>query len=308
MNANCFEFAAEVRQALDAGQPVVALESTIIAHGMPYPANVETALEVERIIKEAGAQPATIGILDGHIHVGLSAAQIEQLATRTGVMKACERDLPLAVARSADAAATAGATLAIAASSGIGVFVTGGIGAVGPHARQDFDISADLTALERHSAITVCAGAKAFMDTAATLEWLETHAVQVATWQADEFPLFFLRSSGVPTPWRVDQPEELASTLRARRRLGMSSGILLGVPLPKEDTLDADETQKAIEEALRWADAGAVSGKRLTPFLLARINDITAGRSLAANQALIRNNARVGAAIARALTPNATPC
>lgn len=279
-------------------KPLVALESTIIAHGMPYPRNVETALSVERIVRDAGAEPKTIGILQGEIITGLTPAQIQEIATRPNVWKACERDIALAVAQKADAAVTAGASLALAARAGIEVFVTGGIGAVGPEASRDFDISADLPAIAEYPVLTVCAGAKAFMDIPATLEWLETHRVPVATWQADEFPLFYSRSSGVPSPCRFDTAGDVARFLDARRRLGFQGGVLLAVPLPEEQALPAEETHSAIAEALRRAKENGVVGKAMTPFLLSQIKDITGGRSLESNVALIKQNARIGAEIA----------
>lgn len=284
-----------------ARKPIIALESTIIAHGMPYPANVETALAVEAIVREAGAEPKTLGILGGEIITGLTPDQIEQMATRPNVWKACERDIALAVAQKADAAVTAGASLALAARAGIGVFVTGGIGAVGPDASQDFDISADLPAIAEYPVLTVCAGAKAFMDIPATLEWLETHRVPVGTWRSDEFPLFYSRSSGVASPARFDTAEEVARLLDARRRLGFRGGVLLAVPLPEAEALPEDETRAAIAEATAQARQAGIAGKALTPFLLGRIKEITGGRSLEANIALIKQNARVGAEIAVAL-------
>lgn len=268
---------------------------------MPYPRNVETALAVEAIVRKAGAQPRTIGILDGEIICGMSPAQIERIATTPNVWKACERDIALAVARRADAAVTAGASLAIAARAGIPVFVTGGIGAVGPDASRDFDISADLPAIAEYPVLTVCAGAKAFMDIPATLEWLETHRVPVATWQADEFPLFYSRSSGVPSPTRFDDAASVARFLHTRRRLGYRGGVLLAVPLPAEHALPERETRAAIAQALHHAKEKGVTGKALTPFLLAQIQEITGGRSLESNIALIRHNARIGAEIAVAL-------
>ncbi len=281
--------------------PIVALESTIIAHGMPYPRNVETALEVERIVREAGAEPKTLGILKGEIVVGLTPEQIEEIGTKQGVWKACERDIPLAVAQKADAAVTAGASMALAARAGIEVFVTGGIGAVGPHASRDFDISADLPAIAEYPVVSVCAGAKAFMDIGATLEWLETQRVPVGTWQAEEFPLFYSRRSGFASGWRVDRAEEVASAWDARKRLGFRGGMLIAAPLPAECALPEEETRAAIEEALSRAEISGVSGKGLTPFLLAEIKAITGGRSLESNVALIRNNARIGAEIAVAI-------
>ncbi|WP_394766618.1 pseudouridine-5'-phosphate glycosidase [uncultured Paludibaculum sp.] len=282
-------------------QPVVALESTIIAHGMPYPVNVETALAVERIVAAQGATPATLGILDGRIIVGLSTDEIERIATAGGVLKACERDIPIAVAHGANAATTAGASLAIAAAAGIAVFVTGGIGAVGPQASTDFDVSADLPAIAEYPVITVCAGAKAFMDIGATLEWLETHRVPVATWGSDEFPLFYSRRSGFSSGWRVESAAEVAAVHQAKRRLGLDGGLLVAVPLPEEQALPEEMTHSAIRESLRQAGEAGISGKALTPFLLSRIKELTGGRSLESNIALIRNNARVGGQIAAAL-------
>ncbi len=278
-------------------QPTVALESTIIAHGMPYPANVETALAVEQIIRDAGAVPKTLGILDGEVIVGLSPDQIERLATTDGVWKACERDIPLALARRATAALTAGASLAVAASCGIEVFVTGGIGAVGPTAAADFDISADLPAIAEYRVLTVCAGAKAFMDVAATLEWLETHRVPVGVWQSDEFPLFYSRRSGYNAGWAVSSAAEAAAVFHARPR----GGVLIAVPVPAAAALPEEETGAAVASALASAQEAGIHGKALTPFLLGRVNELTAGRSLAANISLIGNNARVGAEIAKAL-------
>lgn len=277
--------------------PLVALESTIVAHGMPYPANVETALAVEQIIRDAGAEPRTLGILDGEIVVGMTPDQIEQLATRHDVWKAGERDIPLALARRANAALTAGASLAVAARHGIDVFVTGGIGAVGPTASRDFDISADLPAIAQYKVITVCAGAKAFMDIGATLEWLETHRVPVGVWQSGEFPLFFSRLSGFSAAWNVPDAAEAAAVFRARH----SGGVLIAVPLPAADALPEDEARAAIATALSDAQAAGIHGKSLTPYLLGRIKELTMGRSLSANIALIRNNAQVGAQIAKAL-------
>lgn len=277
--------------------PLVALESTIVAHGMPYPANVETALAVEQIIRDAGAEPRTLGILDGEIVVGMTPDQIEQLATRHDVWKAGERDIPLALARRANAALTAGASLSVAARYGIDVFVTGGIGAVGPTASRDFDISADLPAIAQYKVVTVCAGAKAFMDIGATLEWLETHRVPVGVWQAGEFPLFFSRLSGFPAAWNVPDAAEAAAVFRARH----SGGVLIAVPLPAADALPEDEARAVIATALSDAQAAGIHGKSLTPYLLGRIRELTMGRSLSANIALIRNNAQVGAQIAKAL-------
>ena len=221
---------------------------------------------------------------------------------QSGVWKTCERDIPMAVARQANAATTAGASLAIAAACGIRVFVTGGIGAVGPQASGDFDISADLPAIAGYPVVTVCAGAKAFMDVAATLEWLETHRVPVATWRSQEFPLFFCRHSGCRNEWAAESAEEIAAVYRAQRELGVEAGLLVAVPLPESEALEEPEARAAINEAFEWAKGGGVTGKQLTPFLLAKISELTGGRSLQSNVALIRNNAEVGAGIAVALS------
>lgn len=282
-------------------RPVVALESTIIAHGMPYPANVETALAVEKIVAEHGAIPATLGILDGRIIVGLSHDEIARLGTGKNVLKACERDIPLAVTRGENAATTAGASIAIAAAAGIRVFVTGGIGAIGPQAATDFDISADLPAIAEYPVITVCAGAKAFMDIGATLEWLETQRVPVATWRSEEFPLFYSRRSGFQSGWRVDEAAEVVSVFVAKQRLGLTGGLLVAVPLPEEHALPEEITRAAIAESLAQAKQAGILGKALTPFLLSKIKELTDGRSLDSNIALIKNNASVGAQIAVAL-------
>ncbi|MBM3726931.1 MAG: pseudouridine-5'-phosphate glycosidase [Acidobacteria bacterium] len=301
MNSRLFAVAPRVREALDHGRPVVALESTIIAHGMPYPANVETALAVESIVREHGAEPATLGVLDGQIIAGMSPAEITCIGSTPGVVKACERDLPWAVATRANAAVTAGASVAIAAACGIRVFVTGGIGGVGLEAANDFDISADLPALALHPVLTVCAGAKAFMDIAATLQFLETWRVPVATLGAPDYPLFYTRQSGVPSPWNAQSEDEVARVFAARLALGQQGGLLCAVPVPAAHELPAAVTAEATTRAWRESRSAGLAGKDLTPFLLARVAELTGGESLAANIALIRNNARAGAAIAGAL-------
>jgi pseudouridine-5'-phosphate glycosidase len=291
-----------VKEALQQGEPVVALESTIIAHGMPYPANIETARMVEQIISDAGAVPATLGMVAGEVVVGLSSEQLQLFATSNEVLKAGERDLPLAAAKKAHAATTAGASIAIAGAAGIRVFVTGGIGGVGPLAAQDFDVSADLLALSDYPVITVCAGTKAFMDVAATLEYLETLRVPVATWRNDQFPLFYSRHSGCRSEWIVQNAEEVASAFVAQEALGIKRGLLLGVPVPEFASLPEAETRKAIDSALARLKASGVTGKAVTPFLLTAIKELTEGRSLKANIALIQNNARIGAEVAKQLS------
>lgn len=301
MICRMLEIAPHVQDALTRGAPVVALESTIIAHGMPYPVNVETALKVEEIVRGTGALPATLGVLSGRIVVGLSREQIELIATSKDVLKAGERDLALAVAKNAHAATTAGASIAIASAAGIRVFVTGGIGGVGPLAAQDFDISADLYAIADYPVITVCAGTKAFMDVPATLEVLETLRVSVATFQTDEFPLFYTRSSGCKSDWIVQSAAEVAQAFNVQMSLGVHRGMLVGVPVPEAAALPEQETRAAIDSALAKLKQSGITGKAVTPFLLAAIKEHTEGRSLAANIALIQNNARVGAEIAVAL-------
>ncbi|MBV6433581.1 MAG: Pseudouridine-5'-phosphate glycosidase [Bryobacteraceae bacterium] len=302
MNRERIVVAPGVQEALGDGAPVVALESTIIAHGMPYPENVETALAVERIVRSHGAVPATLGVVAGEVVAGLTAEQIELFGTDREVEKAGERELPLVVARKAHAAVTAGASIAIAGAVGIRVFVTGGIGGVGPLASKDFDISADLQAIAAYSVITVCAGTKAFMDVPATLEYLETMRTPVATWRAAEFPLFYSRRSGVKSPWVAREAGEIARAFDAKMSLGMNGGILVAVPVPEEEALPEEETRGAIDKAMARIREAAVTGKAVTPFLLNAIREETGGRSLQANVALIRNNARVGAEIAAALS------
>ncbi len=298
MKREALRIAGHVTAALADGRPVVALESTIIAHGMPYPVNLDTALGVEQIIRDAGALPATLGMLDGEIVVGLTPDEMEVMATAKGVEKAGERDLPVFAAQRKHAAVTAGASIAIAAAVGIDVFVTGGIGGVGPMAARDFDISADLPAIAEYRVITVCAGTKAFMDVAATLEYLETCRVPVATVGTDDFPLFYSRSSGVRSPWRVDDVAEIAAAFLAQKRLGRTGGFLVGVPVPEASALPVEQTRAAVATAMRRIEEAGITGKAVTPFLLAAIKEVTEGQSLDANIALIRNNAAVGARIA----------
>ena len=301
MKRDSFRIHPNVSSALAEGRPVVALESTIIAHGMPHPRNVETALEVESIVAKAGAVPATIGMLSGEVVVGLSLEEIEHFGTSRTIQKACERDLGLARARRVDAATTAGASMAIAAAAGIRVFVTGGIGGVGPWANEDFDVSADLTALAHHQVITICSGAKAFMNIAATLEVLETLRVPVVGYGSDDFPLFYSAHSGVALPWRVEAAAEVAAMFRSHLELGLPGGLLVGVPVPDDQALALEESRRAIERALAAGRRAGITGKALTPFLLAAIQTATGGRSLEANIALIRKNAQVGAEVAAAL-------
>jgi len=283
--------AAPVREALAVGRPVVALESTVIAHGLPYPANVEVARAMEAAIHVEGAMPATIALLDGQIAVGLDDTEIERLATEPGVLKASRRDIAPALARHATAATTVAGTLSCAALAGIHVFATGGIGGVHRGAEHNFDISADLLELARAPVLTVCAGAKAILDLPLTLEYLETHGVPVVGFGTDELPAFYSRESGLQVPHRADTPDEVAAIARAQWASGLGGGILVACPIPAEHALMASEIEAAIALAQRDADERRVSGPTLTPFLLARVAELTGGESVAANRALLLNNA-----------------
>jgi len=290
--------------------PVVALESTVISHGLPYPENLYTALHLEEVVRSEGAIPATIGIIGGDIIVGLDQAQIEHLATAKGVRKVSRRDLPVVVARRLDGATTVATTAWVAHRAGIKVFATGGIGGVhrsglrndeGAPGFLPADISADLPELAQTPVLVVCAGAKAILDLPATLEWLETYGVPVLGYGTDCFPAFYHRDSGLPVDVRADSPEEVAALYRAQRALGLPAGMLVTVPVPEEAELPRDQMEAAIAAALEEAEERRVSGKALTPFLLARVSVLTGGASLRANLALLENNARVGAQIALAL-------
>jgi len=290
----------EVAEALSDGAPVVALESTIISHGMPYPQNVQTAVEVETIIRELGATPATIAVLDGHAHVGLDAEALELLASSPDVSKVSVRDLPYVIARGAHGATTVAATTRLAALAGISVFVTGGLGGVHRGAQQTFDTSADLTELATSNVAVVSAGVKSILDIGLTLETLETLGVPVLAFGTDEFPAFFSRSSGHPAPMRVDTPQQVAAVMAAKWDLGISGGLAVVCPIPAEDELPAGEIDRIVEQALADMDVRGIHGKDATPFLLGRIVEITGGASLTANIALVKNNAHLGAQVAAA--------
>jgi pseudouridine-5'-phosphate glycosidase len=291
----------EVQQALAGGGPVVALESTIISHGMPYPQNLTTALDVEAVVRAHGAVPATIAVVDGRLRVGLDAAALERLANGSGVLKASRRDLPAMVARGATAGTTVAATMYLAHLAGIDIFATGGIGGVHRGAETTFDVSADLDELGSTPVTVVCAGAKSILDLPKTLEVLETRGVPVIGLATDEFPAFFTRSSGLPVDQRVENPQELARILAEHARLRMRGGVLVVNPIPVADALVAQEIDARISEALADADTARVSRKDVTPYLLGRINELTGGRSLVANIALVRHNAEVAARTAVAL-------
>ncbi|GIL58400.1 hypothetical protein Vafri_13535 [Volvox africanus] len=294
------EISPEVQAALSEGRPVVALESTIITHGMPWPDNLSTALEVEEVVRASGAVPATIAIIKGAPHIGMQREQLEYIAQKgTAVQKVSRRDLPVVMAKQLDGATTVSATSALAALAGIHVFVTGGIGGVHRGGEVTMDISADLTELGRTPIAVVCAGAKSILDIPRTLEVLETWGVAVASYGTDEFPAFFTPRSGCRSPARVDSPAEAAAMLDSVQRLGLGSGMLVAVPIPHEQAAEGEEVEAAIRTALGEADSRGIRGNEVTPFLLERVRALTGGRSLDANIQLVKNNARIGSAIAR---------
>lgn len=296
------DISPEVKAVLDEGRPVVALESTIISHGMPYPKNVETALLVEQTIRDNGAVPATIAVIGGRLKAGLSHEEIEYLGkTGRGVAKASRRDLPALVARGADGATTVTTTMIIAHMAGINVFATGGIGGVHRGAEVTMDISADLEELAQTPVMVVCAGAKSILDLGLTLEYLETKGVPVIGYGTDELPAFYTRKSGFGVDYRVDSPEELAAMFRAQRELNYKGGMLVTNPIPEQYAMDKEVIDKAIEQALAEAKEQHVHGKETTPFLLARVVELTGGDSLESNIKLVLNNATVAAKTAAEL-------
>ena len=298
MNLNPYlDVAPEVAAAVAAGKPVVALESTIISHGMPYPQNVETALKVEQIIRDNGAVPATIAILGGRLKAGLTAEEIEYLGKKgQDVTKASRRDLAVLVSRKADGATTVTTTMMIAHMAGIQVFATGGIGGVHRGAETTMDISADLEELAHTPVMVVCAGAKSILDLGLTLEYLETHGVPVIG--TKELPAFYTRKSGFAVDYEIDTPAELAKAFYVKQDMGLGGGMLVTNPIPEEYSMDADVINKAIDEAVEEAKAQGIHGKETTPFLLAKIKDLTGGDSLASNIQLVYNNAKLAAATA----------
>lgn len=298
---NLVHLSSEVAEALAAKRPVVALESTIIAHGMAYPANVETALAVEAVVRENGAVPATIAVIGGRPKAGLSRTEIESLGKRgPEVGKVSVRDLPHVVSRKLDGATTVAATMRLAALAGIRVFATGGMGGVHRGAGETFDVSADLSEMTQSDVALVTAGAKAILDLPLTLERLETDGVPVIGYGTGEFPAFYSRHSGLRIPMRADTPEEVAEIMRTKWGLGLRGGVVVANPIPEKDEIPAEEIAPVIEAALKLADAQGVRGKDVTPFLLAEIVRATGGRSLAANIALVKNNAALAAKIAAA--------
>jgi len=291
--------APEVAAAMNANQQVVALESTVIAHGLPRPANLETAQRLEIIVREAGAVPATIAITEGKLRVGIDGAQLRSLAEDSDVKKISTRDIPIAVAQSWTGATTVAATVWIAHRAGIKVFATGGIGGV--HRGSLPDISADLPELARTPMIVVCSGAKIVLDLPATREWLETHAVTVVGYQCDELPAFYSHSSGLPVDARVQSAHDVVEIFRAQQALKMSSALLVGVPVPEEFEVPAVQLKTVLDDALVEAERNSITGRELTPFLLNEMAQRSQGATLQANIALLENNARVAADIARAL-------
>ncbi|MER8769357.1 pseudouridine-5'-phosphate glycosidase [Mesorhizobium sp. M0960] len=288
----------EVAAALDEGRAVVALESTIITHGMPYPANLETARDVETVVRENGAVPATIAVVAGKIKVGLDDRELEELAAAKGVVKASGRDLAAIMVHGGSAGTTVSATMRIAALAGIGIFATGGVGGVHRGAEATFDISADLTELGQTGTTVVCAGVKSILDIAKTLEYLETQRVPVIAYGSDDFPAFYTRSSGLKADHRLDTPDEIARAMLLHDEMESGTGILVANPIPEADALDPAFIDGTIAAAVAEAEQRGIGRKELTPFLLARINELSQGRSLKANIALVRNNAALAARIA----------
>ncbi len=289
----------EVQEALDSGKPVVALESTIISHGMPYPQNVETARRVEEIVRENGAVPATIAIIGGRLKAGLTSEELEYFGkTGLAIKKASRRDLPFIVAKAIDGATTVASTMIIAELAGIELFVTGGIGGVHRGAEKTFDISADLQELANTNVAVVCAGCKSILDINLTLEYLETYGVPVVGFGTDEFPAFYTPRSGFGVDYRVDDPAELAKAIKSKWELGLNGGMVISNPIPEEFAMDHDTITNAIESALVEADEKGIKGKESTPFLLGKVKELTGGNSLESNIELVYNNARVGTKVA----------
>lgn len=288
----------EVKEALKNGNPVVALESTIISHGMPYPQNVDTALKVEKIIRDNGAVPATIAILNGKLKVGLTGEEIEYLGKAKNVIKTSRRDIPFIIAKKSDGATTVASTMIIASLAGIKVFATGGIGGVHRGAAETFDISADLEELSNTDVAVVCAGAKSILDIGLTLEYLETHGVPVVGYKTEEMPAFYTRKSGFKVDYSVESPEEIAVALRAKWDLGLRGGMVVANPIEEQYEMDYDTITAAIDKAVNEAEEKNIKGKETTPFLLSKVKEITGGDSLESNIMLVYNNALLGAKIA----------
>jgi pseudouridine-5'-phosphate glycosidase len=302
---NALAISEEVQKALDASRPVLALESTIISHGMPFPNNLETALAVQGVVRDCGAVPATMAVMGGKLRAGLSDGEIEQLA-RNGrqCIKCSRRDLPFVIESGETGATTVAATMIIAKMAGIRVFATGGIGGVHRGAQARMDVSADLQELAKTDVAVVCAGPKSILDIGLTLEYLETHGVPVVGYRSDELPAFYTRQSGFGVDYRLDSAQQIAAVLNTRQSLGLEGGVVITNPIPGEFALDRASVEQAIGQATRDACEQAVSGKQLTPFLLQKIDELTGGKSLQANIQLMLNNARLGAEIAIAMGTN----
>ena len=296
------EIHPDVQNALDKGKPVVALESTIISHGMPFPQNLETAIQVEEIIKSKGAVPATIAIFNGKCHAGLDRKQLELFALAKDVWKVSLRDMPYVISKKLYGATTVAATMRIASMAGIKIFVTGGIGGVHRNASETMDISADLTEMEQTSVAVISAGIKSILDIGHTLEYLETKGIPVITFGQDEFPSFYSSQSGFNSPLRSDTVEEIAAMIHTKWQLGLTGAVLIANPVPAEQAIAKDEMETYIQQALAVAKEKKISGKEVTPFLLKAIADHTKGESLDANIALIKNNAKLGAELAVAFS------
>ncbi|CAN7555114.1 pseudouridine-5'-phosphate glycosidase [Rossellomorea sp. LjRoot5] len=292
------EYSEEVKEAKRKGMAIVALESTIISHGMPYPQNVKTAREVEDIIRSKGAVPATIAILNGKIKIGLSQEELEYLGQARDVSKVSRRDIPYILASGKDGATTVAATMICAELADIPVFVTGGIGGVHRNAEVTMDISADLEELAVTNVAVVCAGAKSILDIGLTLEYLETKGVPVLGYKTDSLPAFYTKSSPYSVNYKVESAEETAGILKAKWELGLKGGVVIANPIPEEDAMDEQEVDRIIEAALKEADSEGIKGKEATPFLLGKVKELTDGKSLTANIALVKHNAHIGAEIA----------
>jgi pseudouridine-5'-phosphate glycosidase len=294
-------FTAEVEHALEHNLPVVALETTIISHGMPYPQNIEMAKEVEQIIRDNGSVPATIGLMNGKIKIGLNERELEQFATSKSVEKASRRDFPYILATGKIGATTVAGTMIAAQLAGIKMFATGGIGGVHREGEITWDVSADLTELAQTNVAVVCAGAKSILDIGRTLEYLETHGVPVVGYKCDEFPSFYSRESGYRVDFRLDTPEEVAAMIATKWKLGLNGGLVIANPVPEADALDHNEIESVIRRALQEAKENGIAGKKVTPFILDKVKQLTAGKSLQTNIALVKHNAEAAAKIAVAL-------
>ena len=295
------EYSDEVKKAMEEGKAIVALESTIISHGMPYPQNIETAKACEEIIREKGAVPATTAIIGGKIKIGLSDEELEFMATSKDIIKASRRDFAYIVSRGLNGATTVASTIIASRLAGIKIFVTGGLGGVHRHAETTFDISRDLEELASNDIMIVCAGCKSILDIGLTLEYLETKGVPVFGYQTDSMPAFFTRKSEFKVDYNIKNPKEAAEAANTQWDLGLTGGILLTNPIPEKDSMDEEKINKAIEEALKEAEEKGIHGKETTPFLLSKVLEVTEGKSLEANIALVKNNAKLGAEVAKFL-------